>query len=114
MPRRMRILFWQRHLTTFLFLIAESFALSDEKRLIKKLLEDYETVGKVGRPVYNTSQKIVVNYGLALVQILDLDEKNQVLTTNVWGRYVSTFYYICVIVFHGICLRTNYMYSRTS
>ena len=63
--------------------------MSDEKRLIKHLLENYEKVGLVGRPVYNTSETVRVNYGLALIQILDLDEKNQVLTTNVWSRYVS-------------------------
>ena len=64
-------------------------AMSDEKRLIKKLLDDYEKVGVIGRPVYDTSQTINVSYGLSLIQILDLDEKNQVLTTNVWSRYVS-------------------------
>ena len=64
-------------------------AMSDEKRLIKHLLTNYERVGIVGRPVYNTSQTIEVRYGLALIQILDLDEKNQVLTTNCWSRYVS-------------------------
>ena len=65
-------------------------AMSDEKRLITHLLQNYEKVGVVGRPVYNTSETVRVNYGLGLVQILDLDEKNQVLTTNVWCRYVST------------------------
>ena len=79
--------------------------MSDEKRLIKHLLENYERVGIVGRPVYNTSETVRVSYGLALIQILDLDEKNQVLTTNVWSRYVSsttsasgysTSYQICV------------------
>ena len=64
--------------------------LSGEKRLIKHLLDGYERLGLVGRPVYNTSETMVVRYGLALIQILDLDEKNQVLTTNVWSRYVST------------------------
>lgn len=66
-----------------------TITMSDEKRLIKKLLDNYETVGVVGRPVYNVSQTISVSYGLSLIQILDLDEKNQVLTTNVWSRYVS-------------------------
>ncbi len=64
-------------------------ALSEEKRLIKHLLDEYQRVGKLGRPVYNTSNTISVKYGLALIQILDLDEKNQVLTTNCWSRYVS-------------------------
>lgn len=65
--------------------------LSDEKRLIKYLLDQYETFGVIGRPVVNTSQTIRVQYGLALIQILDVDEKNQVLTTNVWNRYVRIF-----------------------
>jgi len=63
--------------------------LSDEKRLIKYLLNHYQKVGVVGRPVYNQSDTIKVNYGLSLIQILEMDEKNQVLTTNVWSRYVS-------------------------
>jgi len=62
--------------------------MSDEKRLIRRLLRHYELVGVVGRPVFNQSQTVVVRYGLALVQIIDLDEKNQILTTNVWSRYV--------------------------
>lgn len=64
-------------------------AMSEEKRLIKDLLRNYEEVGLVGRPVYNMSQTIKVSYGVALIQILDLEEKNQVLTTNIWCRYVS-------------------------
>ena len=71
-------------------LVTESVMMSDEKRLIKHLLDNYERVGIVGRPVFNTSETVRVTYGLALIQILDLDEKNQVLTTNVWSRYVST------------------------
>jgi len=63
--------------------------MSDEKRLIRRLLRHYELVGVVGRPVFNQSQTVFVKYGLALVQIIDLDEKNQILTTNVWSRYVS-------------------------
>ncbi len=79
--------------------LSEGLTMSDEKRLIKHLLDNYERVGLVGRPVYNTSETVRVNYGLALIQILDLDEKNQVLTTNVWSRYVSTTYSIHSIVF---------------
>jgi len=71
--------------------------LSDEKRLIKHLLRSYQRVGVVGRPVYNQSDTIKVRYGLQLIQILEMDEKNQVLTTNVWSRYVSHRSF-CVIV----------------
>jgi len=69
----------------------DSVAMSDEKRLIKHLLKSYQDVGVVGRPVLNHSDTIQVYYGLSLIQILDLDEKNQVLQTNVWSRYVSHF-----------------------
>jgi len=77
------------YLLTYLLTIADAVAMSDEKRLIKSLLQNYETVGVVGRPVLNHSETIKVYYGLSLIQILDLDEKNQVLQTNVWSRYVS-------------------------
>jgi Neurotransmitter-gated ion-channel ligand binding domain len=76
--------------------------MSDEKRLIKQLLTNYETVGVVGRPVFNHSQTIRVKYGISLVQILDLNEKDQVLTTNVWNRYVSRF----VWIHRSICYAT--------
>ena len=73
-------------------------ALSNEKRLIKNLLNNYENVGIVGRPVRNTSETITVYFGLALIQILDLDEKNQILNTNVWSRYVRTVVIIIIII----------------
>ena len=113
------------------FIIAAASPMSDEKRLIKYLLNNYETVGVVGRPVLNQSHTIHVNYGLALIQILDLDEKNQVLTTNVWSRYVScafassflrlSFFFvlfhcqssdlICHLAFYNIriCRPTNFL-----
>jgi len=74
-------------------LIAENAEMSDEKRLIKELLANYEHVGVVGRPVFDTSDTINVSYGIGLIQILELDQKNQILTTNVWCRYVSTSLY---------------------
>ena len=42
-----------------------------------------------GRPVQNSSEAIKLKYGLGLVQILRLDEKNQVLTIRAWNRLVS-------------------------
>jgi len=76
--------------------------MSDENRLIGRLLRYYEYVGVVGRPVHNQSQTVFVKYGLALVQIIGLDEKNQILTTNVWSRYVcvSASYLLILLVLH--------------
>nr|CAH8873406.1 unnamed protein product [Trichobilharzia regenti] len=65
----------------------EVYTLSDEKRLIKRLLKNYEAAGITGRPVKHTSEKVIVEMSLSLIQILDLDEKNQVLTTSVWLNY---------------------------
>ncbi|PNI19211.1 CHRNA7 isoform 23, partial [Pan troglodytes] len=32
----------------------------------------------------NDSQPLTVYFSLSLLQIMDVDEKNQVLTTNIW------------------------------
>lgn len=75
------------------FLYPLVFTLSDEKRLIKRLLKNYENAGITGRPVKNTNEKVLVEMSLSLIQILDLDEKNQVLTISVWILYVSRLLY---------------------
>ncbi|XP_043083277.1 neuronal acetylcholine receptor subunit alpha-7 isoform X2 [Puntigrus tetrazona] len=36
------------------------------------------------RPVYNDSHSLTVHFSFSLMQIMDVDEKNQVLTTNIW------------------------------
>jgi len=64
-------------------------SVSKEKALIKCLLDRYKTYSTVGRPVNETSNMISVEFGLSLIQIMDVDEKNQVLETNVWYTYVS-------------------------
>lgn len=61
---------------------------SKEKQLIKFLLDRYAQFGRIGRPVINTSEIITVKFGLSLIQILKVDEKNQVLETNVWETFV--------------------------
>ena len=72
-----------------LYLDDSAGTLSDEKRLTRHLLKTYEMAGVLGRPVYNTSSVLVVQFGISLIQIIDLDEKGQVLTLNVWNNYVS-------------------------
>ena len=62
---------------------------SMEKHLIRTLISEYEARGKQGRPIAAESDTLDVYYGLSLIQILDLDERNQVLSTNVWASYVS-------------------------
>ena len=69
-----------------------------EKKLVKDLLHDYD---KRSRPVVDNVtptvsdgthdiQQITIYFGLQLVQILDLNEMDQVLTTSTKSLYVST------------------------
>ncbi|XP_060078753.1 neuronal acetylcholine receptor subunit alpha-10-like [Ylistrum balloti] len=53
----------------------------DEQRLYQSLMVGYE---KSVRPVINASTILMVKFGLRLNQIVDLDERHQVLTTNVF------------------------------
>ncbi|XP_077187482.1 neuronal acetylcholine receptor subunit alpha-2 isoform X2 [Paroedura picta] len=52
-----------------------------EERLFKYLFTAYN---KWSRPVPNTSDVVIVRFGLAIAQLIDVDEKNQMMTTNVW------------------------------
>ena len=71
---------------------------SEESRLVQFLMKKYRQSGVIARPVINSSETLVVEFALALIQILDFDETNQVLTTNVWKRYVSLQYHFDVII----------------
>ncbi|XP_069138565.1 neuronal acetylcholine receptor subunit alpha-10-like [Argopecten irradians] len=52
-----------------------------EKLLFQDLFRTYDTTP---RPVNNISLPVVIKFGVALNQILDLDEKKQVMTTSMW------------------------------
>lgn len=48
----------------------EPFQLNNEKRLIDDLFKNYQV--KFGRPVNNMTEKVVVYFGIYLIQLLDL------------------------------------------
>ncbi|CEF60228.1 Nicotinic acetylcholine receptor family and Neurotransmitter-gated ion-channel transmembrane domain and Neurotransmitter-gated ion-channel family and Neurotransmitter-gated ion-channel ligand-binding domain and Nicotinic acetylcholine-gated receptor, transmembrane domain-containing protein [Strongyloides ratti] len=52
-----------------------------ESQLYEDLLYDYN---KIPRPVKNSSDILLVHVGASLIRIIDVDEKNQILTTNLW------------------------------
>ncbi|XP_045687499.1 neuronal acetylcholine receptor subunit alpha-2 isoform X2 [Phyllostomus hastatus] len=52
-----------------------------EDRLFKHLFRGYN---RWARPVPNTSDVVIVRFGLSIAQLIDVDEKNQMMTTNVW------------------------------
>lgn len=59
---------------------------NDEKRLLNYLMRHYDSSV---RPVRDSSSPVIIRLGITLTQIFDLDEKNQVLTTNIWLDQVS-------------------------
>lgn len=60
---------------------ASNSRLTDEQRLLMILMRSYNNKT---RPVFNASHPVNVKVGLTITQIFDVDEKNQVLTINVW------------------------------
>ncbi|VDK46877.1 unnamed protein product [Anisakis simplex] len=52
-----------------------------ESQLYEDLLYYYN---KIPRPVKNSTDILTVNVGASLIRIIDVDEKNQILTTNLW------------------------------
>lgn len=63
----------------------EDQELPDEQRLLESLLGNYDPAS---RPVFNASDSVEVKFGFSLVQLYDMDERNQILTTNVWLEQV--------------------------
>lgn len=60
---------------------------SVEKNLTISILNKYKQHGIIGRPVNSNNEIMTVQYGLQLIQILDLDENKQILRTNCWTMY---------------------------
>ncbi|XP_064411103.1 neuronal acetylcholine receptor subunit alpha-4 [Latimeria chalumnae] len=52
-----------------------------EERLFNSLFTAYN---RLSRPVSNISDVVIVKFGLSIAQLIDVDEKNQMMTTNVW------------------------------
>uniref|UniRef100_G3NGE7 Neuronal acetylcholine receptor subunit alpha-7 n=1 Tax=Gasterosteus aculeatus aculeatus TaxID=481459 RepID=G3NGE7_GASAC len=70
-------------LSGFSALIHVSLQGPHQRSLLKNLLKDYN---RMERPVGNDSQPLTVVFTVSMIQIMDVDEKNQVLTTNMWLR----------------------------
>ncbi|CAF1110362.1 unnamed protein product [Adineta ricciae] len=63
------------------YALNDSDSIPDEQRLMAYLLRNYDPSA---RPVYNASNTVSVAFGISLTQLSDMDEKNQILTTNIW------------------------------
>ncbi|XP_033029723.1 neuronal acetylcholine receptor subunit beta-3 [Lacerta agilis] len=62
------------------FTVSSSFA-ENEDALLRHLFQGYQ---KWIRPVKHSNDTIKVYFGLKISQLVDVDEKNQLMTTNVW------------------------------
>ncbi|CAF1094887.1 unnamed protein product [Rotaria sordida] len=62
---------------------------AEAKRLLNELMKDYN---RYVLPVQSTNQKVNVTLGLKLSQLSDIDERNQIMTTNVWLEHEWTDY----------------------
>uniref|UniRef100_A0A914WDU7 Uncharacterized protein n=1 Tax=Plectus sambesii TaxID=2011161 RepID=A0A914WDU7_9BILA len=59
-------------------------AAQNEYNLYKQLLKEYDSLE---RPVFNSSEAITVRLGMALQQLINVDEKNQIIEVNAWLKY---------------------------
>jgi len=65
----------------FQHLFLACFANQDAKRLYSNLLANYD---RLIRPVANSSDRLTVHMRLKLSQVIGVDMRRQILTTNVW------------------------------
>ncbi|XP_013406817.1 acetylcholine receptor subunit beta-type acr-2 isoform X5 [Lingula anatina] len=59
----------------------------DESKLVEDLF-DKTGYNPLIRPVQNLSDKLMINFGLTMIQLINVDEKNQIMKTNVWLQTV--------------------------
>ncbi|CAH2050600.1 unnamed protein product, partial [Iphiclides podalirius] len=63
----------------------------EEYNLIRHLMQKYDASV---RPVENSSQPLMVTFGVSLHHIIDVEEKDQLLTTNCWITQIWTDYHL--------------------
>ncbi|XP_071946484.1 neuronal acetylcholine receptor subunit beta-2-like [Antedon mediterranea] len=63
--------------------IAGCFGSKSAEKLYNDLMRGYE---KLIRPVENFTDPVIVKFGVSISQLIDVDEKNQILVTSVWVK----------------------------
>lgn len=59
----------------------------NEFKLIHNLIDNYN---RLVRPVDDVNKPVLVQLSVTLQQLIDVDEKNQIVTMNVWLKYVRS------------------------
>uniref|UniRef100_A0A803YEZ6 Cholinergic receptor nicotinic alpha 6 subunit n=1 Tax=Meleagris gallopavo TaxID=9103 RepID=A0A803YEZ6_MELGA len=73
----------------FIFTNADTTACESEERLFHKLFSHYN---QFIRPVENVSDPVTVHFELAITQLTNVDEVNQIMETNLWLRHIWNDY----------------------
>ncbi len=60
---------------------------STEKQLIQTLIGRYQALGKLGRPVKNSSESVMVKFGLGVIT-MSVREMESILSLSVWTKLV--------------------------
>ncbi|XP_060804850.1 neuronal acetylcholine receptor subunit alpha-10 [Amyelois transitella] len=81
-------LFW---IIAAIFFITGYRCCDEEYRLIRHLMQKYDASV---RPVENSSHPLLVTFGVSLHHIIDVEEKDQLLTTNCWITQVWMDYHL--------------------
>ena len=70
--------------------------MSFERKLLRNVIKNYKCDEcRVARPVEREPETMSVEFGIALIQVVELDEKRQTVTTHMWEYHVSpSSYYI--------------------
>uniref|UniRef100_A0A3Q3XEF7 Cholinergic receptor, nicotinic, alpha 7 (neuronal) n=1 Tax=Mola mola TaxID=94237 RepID=A0A3Q3XEF7_MOLML len=79
------------HVLTLCCLLHGSLQGVYQRRLYQELMRNYNPLE---RPVSNDFHSLTVHFSFSLLQIMDVDEKNQVLTTNIWLQLYWTDFYL--------------------
>uniref|UniRef100_A0A672Z2E1 Cholinergic receptor nicotinic alpha 2 subunit n=1 Tax=Sphaeramia orbicularis TaxID=375764 RepID=A0A672Z2E1_9TELE len=75
--------------TSYIFLADDWTRVHTEAELFRSLFGGYS---KWSRPARNITDVVIVKFGLSIAQLIDVDEKNQMMTTNVWLKQEWTDY----------------------
>ena len=69
----------------------------DEARIINTLTDRYEKIGKLARPVANSSMPIKVVLAIMLSQLLSVDESEQFVSLKLMMHMVCTLTDACIV-----------------
>ncbi|XP_045527906.1 neuronal acetylcholine receptor subunit alpha-10-like [Pieris brassicae] len=67
------------------------FSCDEEYQLVRHLMDKYDPSV---RPVENSSHPLLVTFGVSLHHIIDVEEKDQLLTTNCWITQIWTDHHL--------------------